>query len=117
MGLSDATVRGSSRRVALVCAWCGPVFLVVFVVGFWFVAGLVPPPKPSDNAAQIAIFYRENTDRIRVGMLLSMVATALLAPFGHYVGDCSSRATYTARSLVEASTRTGTFATLVWIST
>src|SRR5258708_7746478 len=42
---------------------------------------LVPPPKPSDNAAQIAAFYRDNTDRIRVGMLMSMVATALLAPF------------------------------------
>lgn len=69
------------RRVALVCAWCGPVFLVLFVVGFWFVAGFVPPPKPSDSAAQIAAFYRDNTDRIRVGMLLSMVATALLAPF------------------------------------
>lgn len=69
------------RRVALVCAWCGPVFLVLFVVGIWFVAGLVPPPKPSDNAAQIAAFYRDNTDRIRVGMLMSMVATGLLAPF------------------------------------
>ena len=69
------------RRIALVCAWCGPVFLVLFVAGFWFVAGLVPPPKPSDNAAQIAAFYRDNTDRIRVGMLMSMVATALLAPF------------------------------------
>jgi len=69
------------RRIALVCAWCGPVFLVLFVVGFWFVAGVVPPPKPSDNAAQIAAFYRDNTDRIRVGMLMSMVATALLAPF------------------------------------
>ncbi|TMD97613.1 MAG: DUF4386 family protein [Chloroflexi bacterium] len=69
------------RRIALVCAWCGPVFLVLFVAGFWFVAGLVPPPRPSDNAAQIAAFYRDNTDRIRVGMLMSMVATALLAPF------------------------------------
>lgn len=68
-------------RIARVCAWCGPAFLVLFVVGFWFVAGLVPPPKATENAAQIAAFYRDNTDRIRIGMLIAMVSLALLVPF------------------------------------
>jgi hypothetical protein len=72
---------GMDRRIALACAWCGPVFLILFVVGFWFVAGVVPPPKPSDSAVQIASFYRDHTDRIRIGMLMAMVATAFLAPF------------------------------------
>lgn len=72
---------GIDRRLAIAFAWCGPVFLVLFLVGFWFVAGFVPPPKPSESAAQVAAFYREHTDRIRAGMLIAMIGLAFLAPF------------------------------------
>jgi hypothetical protein len=63
------------------CAWSGPVFLVLFVVGFWFVGGLVPPPPPTDSAERIATFYQENQGRLRVGMLISMISVAFFAPF------------------------------------
>jgi len=63
------------------CAWSGPVGLVLFLAGFWFVAGLVPPPSATDSAAQIASFYRENEGQLRAGLLISMVATPLLIPF------------------------------------
>lgn len=69
------------RRVQLLCAWSGPTFLLLFLVGFWFIAGLVPPPSATDNAAQIASFYRENTDQLRVGLLLLLIAAPLLVPF------------------------------------
>jgi hypothetical protein len=65
------------RRIELLCAWCGPAFLVVFVAGLWFVAGLIPPPSPSDSAEHIAAFYRGHADQVRLGMLGSV----LLAPF------------------------------------
>ena len=65
----------------LVFAWCGPVGLLLFLVGFWLVAGLVPPPSASWRAARIAVFYRQNTDQLRAGLLIAMIATPLLIPF------------------------------------
>lgn len=65
----------------MLCAWCGPAFLVLLLVGLWFVAGLIPPPSPSDSAAQIAAFYRGHAGQVRAGMLICMLAIPLLAPF------------------------------------
>jgi hypothetical protein len=69
------------RRIQLLCAWCGPVFLTMFMVGFWLVAGLVPPPSATDTAPQIASFYTSNTDQLRVGVLLLLIGAPLLVPF------------------------------------
>lgn len=69
------------RRAQLLCAWCGPAFLLLFTAGFWFVAGLVPPPRATDSASQIAAFYRDNTDQLRVGLLLMLTGAPLLVPF------------------------------------
>jgi Domain of unknown function (DUF4386) len=69
------------RRVQLLCAWCGPVFLTLFLVGFWFVAGLVPPPAATDTAQQIAGFYRNHAGQLRVGLLLLLIGAPLLVPF------------------------------------
>jgi hypothetical protein len=69
------------RRAQLLCAWCGPAFLLTFFVGFWLVAGLVPPPKATDTAIQIASFYRDNTDQLRIGLLLLLIGAPLLVPF------------------------------------
>jgi hypothetical protein len=69
------------RRVQLLCAWCGPAFLLLFLLGFWVIAGLVPPPSATDSAAQIASFYRDNTDQLRVGLLLLLIGAPLLVPF------------------------------------
>jgi len=69
------------RRVQLLFAWCGPAFLLFFLVGFWFVAGLVPPPSATDSARQIASFYRANTDQLRVGLLLLLIGAPLIVPF------------------------------------
>jgi hypothetical protein len=69
------------RRIQLLCAWCGPAFLVLLLVGFWFIGGLIPPPSAADGAAQIAAFYRDNADQLRAGMLVALFAAPLLIPF------------------------------------
>ncbi|HWX87668.1 MAG TPA: DUF4386 family protein, partial [Solirubrobacteraceae bacterium] len=69
------------RRVQLLCAWCGPAFLLLFLLGFWVIAGLVPPPSANDTASQIADFYRANADQLRVGLLLLLIGAPLLVPF------------------------------------
>jgi drug/metabolite transporter (DMT)-like permease len=70
-----------STRTQQLCLWCGPAMIALFMVGFWFVAGLVPPPSPNDSAEEILNLYRDDTDAIRVGLVLCIIAAALIGPF------------------------------------
>jgi len=70
-----------SRPTQMVCAWCGPAMTFLFFVGLMLLADFIPPPSPHDSAEQIAAMFRDNTDRIRVGVLLSMLGTGLLCPW------------------------------------
>jgi hypothetical protein len=61
------------------CAWSGIVCLVMFLVGFWPIAGFVPPPPPSLTGEQLGQLFTEHATRIRIGMIVSLFAAALLA--------------------------------------
>lgn len=61
--------------------WSGPALITIFLVGFWFVGGLVPPPSPALGAEEIAHFYAENQTRIQIGLLISMIAAGLAFPW------------------------------------
>jgi len=74
-----------------VCAWCGPAIMVLFCLGFAVVGHFVPPPSPSDSAEVIASWYRDNATTIRIGLLLSMVAVSLVAPWGASLAVWSRR--------------------------
>jgi hypothetical protein len=64
------------------CAWCGPVVIAVFFVGFWPVAGFMPPPSPRLPAGEVAQIYTAHPDRIRIGLLMGMFAIGLMVPWG-----------------------------------
>ena len=65
----------------LVCAWCGPVFVLTFVL-FWGFVGLnLPPAGPNLSAAEIARHYAENSVRIRIGFVFSVVLICLYMPW------------------------------------
>ena len=70
-----------NTKSQMLCLWCGPAAISVFMVGFWLVAGFVPPPSPEDSAQEIARMYNDNTDAIRLGLLMSMIGGALTGPF------------------------------------
>lgn len=70
-----------SRRVLLGCAWCGPIFALVFFAGM-LLAGLLPPPGPSDTTSEVADFWRDNPDLTRLGLLMMLIAGGLTAPWG-----------------------------------
>lgn len=68
-------------RTQRICLWMGPAAMAIFVVGFVIIGGLVPPPSPADGAAEVSRFYNENTNGIRLGLALTMIAGAVTAPF------------------------------------
>src|SRR5262245_46520845 len=61
--------------------WTGPVMLVLWVAAFVFLAKFIPPPDPQDSAVEVFHRYRDHTDAIRIGLVITMFASALLVPF------------------------------------
>lgn len=69
-----------SRGSQLACAWLAASSIVLLFVGFFAVSGYVPPRPASDSAQAIADFYRQHTDRIRIGLAIMLVAWAGWGP-------------------------------------
>ena len=82
--MSDQTLaeeRSRSLRVQRVCAWTGPLFIVLMAVGFVGIARMIPPPAPGDAADETARFFLDHPDRMKLGMIVSVLAAGLLVPF------------------------------------
>lgn len=73
-------------RNQLICAWSVPLFMVLLGVGFGLLGGYIPPTPPSDSAQEVAEFYRDNTQLIRSGLILTMLGAALLCPWVAVLG-------------------------------
>jgi hypothetical protein len=76
MGISTMSV-GNQR----LCAWSAVAFLVVWIPSYWALARFVPPPAPDMSSAELARIFQDNTNGIKLGLLMSMAASALLGPF------------------------------------
>lgn len=63
------------------CARAGYICVVVFLTGFWLIAGFIPPPRPSASAEAVAAFYREHQFRIIIGMIVCMAGATLTGPW------------------------------------
>lgn len=68
-----------NARAQRLCAWSGVVCLVLFFLGFWVVAGFIPPPSPKLTGEQLSDLFTTDKVRIRIGMIVSIFASALLA--------------------------------------
>jgi hypothetical protein len=62
------------------CLWCGIAMMVVWFAGFG-IAGFLPLPSPNDTPQQVAETYLAHTTSVRIGLILAVLACALLAPF------------------------------------
>jgi hypothetical protein len=110
-----------NTRVQLMCAWLGPVFVVLFFVGLVPLAGFVPPPSPTASSATIASMYRDHTTAIRLGLFLMTCSTALTIPWGLTIATWTKRAegsfsilTYTQIACIGLSSLVGVLTGLVW---
>ena len=62
-------------------AWTGPVMLVLWVGAFVFLAQYIPPPDPQDTVSEVLARFGDHTDATRLGLIITMYASALLVPF------------------------------------
>jgi hypothetical protein len=72
----------SDRTLLSWCAWAGPAAVVLAIVGMVLVSGFIPAQHPSASGAVIAHWYDEHATRIRLGLVISMIAFTLFVPFG-----------------------------------
>lgn len=70
-----------SLRNQLLCAWCGPLFLGLFGLGYWVCARYLPPHSPDASAEAIAAIFQSQASMIRVGQVLLQIASAFTVPF------------------------------------
>lgn len=70
-----------NTRSQRLCVWSGPLFALLFFLGFGVIARFIPPPDPADSAQMVADRYREHANAIRTGMLVSMYALVFYVPF------------------------------------
>lgn len=78
----DSTWRRTDLSNQLVFAWCGPIFAILFGVGFVIFARFIPALPPSDSAAATAEIFRDRGTGIKIGMIMVQVAIGLWLPFG-----------------------------------
>jgi hypothetical protein len=83
----DLTV---TRKQLLMCAWCGAL-VIVLIGGGLLLAGLWPPPRPTETAEQIKAFYAGDPTRIRSGLALMMAGMGLIMPWGASIAAQTSR--------------------------
>jgi hypothetical protein len=69
-------------KVQRVLIWTGPAMMVFWVGAFLLVAGFIPPSDPGATAERIVQMYASHTGAIKIGMVFSMLGSALLVPFG-----------------------------------
>src|SRR5262249_33469591 len=71
----------TNRRLQMLCVWAGPVMVFGWIASFVILARFIPPPSPGKTPDQLVEMYSEHTGAIRLGLVLTMFASALLVPF------------------------------------
>lgn len=78
------------RRQQLLCAWCGPLLILLIGAGL-LIAGLWPPPRPTATAEQMRDFFANSPTQIHLGLALMMAGMGLLVPWGASLAAQTSR--------------------------
>lgn len=68
-------------RVHRVLIWSGFGMLALWLGAFLFIAGFIPPSRPTAGPAAIVRLYDDNANAIKFGMVISMLGSALLVPY------------------------------------
>jgi len=69
-----------NQRSQIVCAWVTVISVVFLAIGFFLVTGYVPPPHANDTAQQLAHFYVSHRTRLRIGLVITLLAWSGYGP-------------------------------------
>lgn len=72
---------GFSTQSQLWCCYSVFPFMILFMVGWVLIGRLLPPLSPAMSAVDLAAFFDENRDRLRLCMIVCMYSTVFLIPF------------------------------------
>lgn len=71
-----------NTRVLMFGAWGALLYPGLLIIGWWWMAGFVPPPEPNDTAADIVNRFNGNLFGIRAGMVVTMFGAMMAMPLG-----------------------------------
>jgi hypothetical protein len=63
-------------------AWAALLYPGLLILGWWLLAGFVPPPRPTLSAGEVAAILQQNPNAIRAGMVLCMFGAVMAMPLG-----------------------------------
>ncbi len=64
-----------------ICLWFAPLFGALLLLALWNSQAFFPPLSPTQNAEEVAAFYRDNLGSIRFSMILCNLMGVSLVPF------------------------------------
>ncbi len=97
----------SILKTNLFGAWCGIAYIALLLVGWWFIGGFFPLHRPDAGAAEIAAFFRGDTIKIRLGMVVVMWGAAAFIPFTATMADYVSKVEGRSGPLTKITTMAG----------
>jgi hypothetical protein len=75
-----------STRTQRILVWWSIAFMVIYGVVLWTMVRMVPPPRATLSASQIADFYTRHHTSIRVGAVIASYTSAFMVPISVVVG-------------------------------
>jgi hypothetical protein len=69
-----------SERSQRVLVWWGVIFVVIYGIAFALLLDMVPPPSAKMSANEIAAWYAERHDQVRIGAVIAGWTGAFLVP-------------------------------------
>jgi hypothetical protein len=74
-------MRNMNITAQRLCVWSGPIMIGIWAAAFTFLCRFIPPPNPAKSGAELVAQFSDHTNLIRLGLVISVFACALLVPF------------------------------------
>lgn len=74
-----------SRRIQLICAWCGPGTVIITLCG-WLIAGILPIPLGSSSTTEEVVNFYSNDTRVLFGLVIAQLGICLAFPLIGLIG-------------------------------
>lgn len=104
------------------CWWSGIIFMLMYGLGWWILAGFLPPPSPNATGDEIAQFYQADSWRIRLGLVVAAASCMFYFPWISLISIQMKRIEGSMPTLAWTQLATGTlggfiimFTALMWL--